>query len=224
MRLYFIPDTSPTGAYLEQAAERLGLVCIRESILAAPLLNIAANPEQALLCTRKKSLIRHENYFRRRGQLNVRHFRAAADILPQLDEFFEQHIARRAITGHPSLFVDVRQRDYFRSIVSNLGPKGWLRFTRIDWNDRAIAFHFGLSYHQRFVYGVPSFDIELQGHSPGEVLLRQLILVAIDEGAGVFDFGPGDEAYKYRFATNEVRLVTWGIYPKSSPYLARAPR
>ena len=94
----------------------------------------------------------------------------------------------------------------------------------LTWNGRAIAFHFGLSYRRRFLFGIPSFDIELQDHSPGEVLLRQLILAAIEEGATVFDFGPGEEAYKYRFATSEVRLVTWGIYPKQSPYLSGAPR
>jgi CelD/BcsL family acetyltransferase involved in cellulose biosynthesis len=216
MKLYFIPATSSTGVYLEQAAERLGLACFQEDCRAAPRLDIAAQPDLATLHTRKKSLVRHENYFRRTGQLAVKHTRDAADILPQLDEFFSQHIARRNATPDPSLFVDPNQREYYRSIVTSIGPKGWLRFTRLDWNGRAIAFHFGLSYHGRFLFGIPSFDVEFQRHSPGEVLLRQLLLAAIEEGATVFDFGPGEEAYKYRFATSQVRLVTWGIYPKPS--------
>ncbi|MCI0334734.1 MAG: GNAT family N-acetyltransferase [Planctomycetes bacterium] len=215
IRLYFIPDISPTGAYLEQAAERLGLDFVQEAILAAPQIDIDTCRDAAIACTRKKSLLRHENYFRREGRLEVQHARTADRILPQLDAFFEQHIARRAATPQPSLFLDRRQRDYYRSIVANIGPTGWLRFTRIDWNERAIAFHFGLSYRRRFLFGVPSFDIELRDRSPGEVLLRQLILAALDEGATIFDFGPGEEAYKYRFATREVRLVTWGLYPKS---------
>ena len=224
LRLYFIPHTSPTGAYLEQASERLGMACVREASLAAPQLELAAQPELAARYTRKKSLVRHENYFRREGRLDVLHSRTPEELLPQLDEFFEQHIARRAATPHASLFVDRRQRDYYRSIVSNIGPTGWLRFTRLDWNGRAIAFHFGLSYHRRFLLGIPSFDITLLRNSPGEVLLRQLILAALDEGAAIFDFGPGDEAYKYRFATSEIRLVTWGIYPKSRRSMMRAPR
>jgi CelD/BcsL family acetyltransferase involved in cellulose biosynthesis len=216
MKLYFIPDTSSTGAYLVQAAEQFGLACFQENCLAAPRLDITAQPNLATRHTRKKSLVRHENYFRRTGQLAVQHTRDAADILPQLDEFFSQHITRRNATPNPSLFLDTNQRDYYRNIVTSIGPKGWLRFTRLDWNGRAIAFHFGLSYHGRFLFGIPSFDVDLQRHSPGEVLLRQLLLAAIDEGATVFDFGPGEEAYKYRFATSQVRLVTWGIYPKSS--------
>jgi CelD/BcsL family acetyltransferase involved in cellulose biosynthesis len=224
LRLYFIPHAAPTSKCIEQAAEQLDLECFEEASLAAPQLDIADQPAVAASCTRKKSLMRHENYFRRNGRLEVKHARTADDILPQLDEFFEQHIGRRAATRHPSLFLDSRQRDYYRSVVSNIGPTGWLRFTRLSWNGRAIAFHFGLCYRRRFLFGIPSFVIGLQHYSPGEVLLRQLIMAAIEEDATVFDFGPGAEAYKYRFATSEARLVTWGLYPKKSPYLSGAPR
>jgi CelD/BcsL family acetyltransferase involved in cellulose biosynthesis len=216
MNLYFIPDTSKTGDELECAAERLGMDCFRENCLASPLLDIEAQPDLAARHTRKKSLTRHENYFRRTGQVTVQHTRDAVEILPQLDEFFSQHIERRNATPHRSLFVDPKQREYYRNIVTNIGPYGWLRFTRLIWNGRPIAFHFGLCYHGRFLYGIPSFDVGLQRHSPGEVLLRHLLLAAMEEGAALFDFGLGEEAYKYRFATSEVRVVTWGIYPKSS--------
>jgi CelD/BcsL family acetyltransferase involved in cellulose biosynthesis len=100
-----------------------------------------------------------------------------------------------------------------------IGPTGWLRFTRLEWNAHPIAFHFGASYAGRYLFGIPSFAIELERQSPGEVLLRQLIMAAIEEQAAIFDFGIGAEAYKFRFATDQERLVTWGIYPKSSRYL-----
>jgi CelD/BcsL family acetyltransferase involved in cellulose biosynthesis len=47
-------------------------------------------------------------------------------------------------------------------------------------------------------------------------LLRHLVLAAIEENAHTFDFGFGDEAYKYRYATDVVRLQTWGLYPSVS--------
>jgi CelD/BcsL family acetyltransferase involved in cellulose biosynthesis len=216
LKLYFIPDTSITGAALERAAEQLGLTCVQEETLAAPRLDMAAHPDLASRHARKKSLLRHENGLRRRGQLTVTHTREAADIMPQLDEFFRQHIARRNATPHPSRFVDAKQREYYRSIVRNIGPHGWLRFTRLELNEEPIAFHLGLSYQGRFLYGVPSFNIAFERNSPGEVLLRQLLLAAVDEGASLFDFGPGEEAYKDRFATSAVRLVTWGVYPRQS--------
>ena len=224
LRLYFIPQSSPTARCVQDAAEQFGFSCIKESCFPSPRLDISARPEAASMCVRKKSLLRHENYFRREGRLEINHTSSAEEILPQLDAFFEQHIARRAATPNPSLFVDARQRDYYRSIVANIGPTGWLRFTRIDWNDHPIAFHFGACYAGRYLFGIPSFAIELERRSPGEVLLRQLILAAAEEGADVFDFGIGDEAYKYRFATSQEQLITWGIYPRSSRYLPRPPQ
>jgi CelD/BcsL family acetyltransferase involved in cellulose biosynthesis len=224
LRMYFVPQGSTTVTCLHQAAERMGFFCTQESTLPSPQLEIFARPDAAAACTRKKSLLRHENYFRREGRLTISHTGTAEGILPQLDEFFEQHIGRRAATPNPSMFVDVRHRDYYRSIAANIGPTGWLRFTRIEWNSRPIAFHFGASYAGRYLFGIPSFAIEFERRSPGEVLLRQLILAAIEERAEVFDFGIGDEAYKYRFATGKEQLVTWGFYPKSSRYLPRPPR
>ena len=216
LKLYFIPQSSPTTEFLKAAANRLDLACFEENAFPSPRLDLAAEPELAIRHTRKKSLLRHENYFHRMGNLQTHHMSAASEIIPHLEEFFAQHIARRSATPSPSLFAEPKQRDYYHRIVNTIGPKGWLRFSRIDWNGRAIAFHFGLSYRGRYLFGIPSFDIELAQHSPGEVLLRQLLLAAIEEKATTFDFGIGDEAYKYRFATSEVRLVTWGIYPKSS--------
>ena len=68
---------------------------------------------------------------------------------------------------------------------------GWLRFTWIEWQDRMIAAHFG--FHWQHTWYKPSFTIDLAQRSPGEVLLRRLLLAAIREGADAFDFGLGDE-------------------------------
>ena len=58
----------------------------------------------------------------------------------------------------------------------------------------------------------PSFAIDLARHSPGEALLRQLLLAAIEEKACAFDFGLGEEAFKSRFATGIRYVRNWGLY------------
>jgi CelD/BcsL family acetyltransferase involved in cellulose biosynthesis len=211
---YFVPDTSRTGPRLRAAADRLGLVCCLENETPCPRLDLAGQPEAARASTRKKSLVRHERFFRREGELQVRHMGDATTVLGHLDEFFDQHVARRAATAAPSLFTDPAQREYYRRQTRVVGPLGWLRFTRIDWNGRPIAFHYGLCYRGRYLFGIPTFAIDLARRSPGEVLLRQLLLAAIEEGARCFDFGIGGEAYKDRFATDVPRLQTWGLYPR----------
>ena len=212
-QFYFIPDTSRTGPRLQMAAERLGMSCCVLDELPSPYIDIARHLDAALACTKKQSLVRHDRALRRIGPLEVRHLTRAEEILPHLAAFFDQHVQRRAATPHPSLFVDAAQRDYYRRLTMEIGPTGWLRFTRLDLDGGGIAFHYGLCYRGRYLYGIPSFDIAMARYGPGEVLLRQLFLAAIEEGAQTFDFGIGDEPYKYRFATDVVRLQTWGIHP-----------
>ena len=74
-----------------------------------------------------------------------------------------------------------------------------------------VAFHFGMSFNGSFLWYKPSFDLALARRSPGEVLLRQLLLAAQAEAAHTFDFGLGDEPFKYRFATDVPRVRTWTL-------------
>ena len=110
LRMYFVPKDSPTADCVQQVADRLGLFFIEESSIPSPQLEIAARPDVAAACTRKKSLLRHENYFRREGRVVISHACTGDDILLQLDKFFEQHVARRTETPNPSLFVDATPR------------------------------------------------------------------------------------------------------------------
>lgn len=212
-RFYHVLESSPTGQRLKEAADRLGLTCFDEGKLAAPQLNLVAHPEVALAATKKQSLVRHEAFFRREGRLDVRHLRDEGAILAQLDLFFSQHIARWEAMPHPSLFHDPLKRAFYERLTRRMADTGWLRFTRVEWNDRPIAFHFGFCYGGRFMWYKPSFAIDLARRSPGEVLLRQLLLAAIEEGAHTFDFGLGDEPFKRRFATHTAHVGTWGLYP-----------
>lgn len=207
-RFYHVPEDSPTGSSLPEAARLLGWTCYDEGELAAPAAGLGGRSDTL---SRKKSLLRHERYFRREGDLAIHHTRAAVEILPRLEDFFAQHVDRWSVTPHPSLFHDPAQRRFYRALAERAPP--WLRFTEVIWNGRPIAFHFGFSYRGSYLWYKPSFAIDLARHSPGEVLLRQLLLAAQAEGAAEFDFGLGDEPFKRRFA-DQVRLVrTWGLYP-----------
>jgi len=212
-RFYHVPDQSRTGERLQDASQLLGLVCYDEGDLVAPALDLARDPEAALVVSRRKSLLRHERSLQRNGRLEVRHLRGGEAIRPHLPAFFEQHIARWEATPYPSLFLDPSQRRFYERLAQGAGEVGWLRFTCVTWDERPIAFHFGSCYRGSYLWYKPSFDIALAKSSPGEVLLRHLLLAAIDEGAHTFDFGLGDEPFKRRFATHTARVRTWGLYP-----------
>ena len=213
-RFYFVPDASGTGKRLEEAASRIGLSFYEEGNEVAPVIELSGQPEAALSITRKKSLLRHERFFQRAGKLEIHALHDGRAILPQLPAYFEQHIARWAGTSNPSRFEYPKARLLLERFTRIAGDTTWLRFTRIDWNGRPIAFDYGVNYRGRYVRGTPSFSVDLARFRPGEVLLRQTLLAAISEGARIFDFRTGDDHFKLRFATHVEHLHTWGLYPR----------
>jgi CelD/BcsL family acetyltransferase involved in cellulose biosynthesis len=213
LRFYHVPDDSPTGDCLCRSASELNLECFDEGTLEAPGLRFESWPTERPPPWDKKSLVRHERGLRKAGRLEVEHFTRYAQIEPLLHEFFEQHIARWAATPFPSLFLDEHQRRFYKQLSQALDAPGWLTFTRVSLDEQAIAFHFGFSFQRCFMWYKPSFDIRLAHHSPGEVLLRALILRARAEHLDLFDFGLGNEAFKQRFQTETKQARTWGLYP-----------
>jgi CelD/BcsL family acetyltransferase involved in cellulose biosynthesis len=136
------------------------------------------------------------------------------EIRPLLSLFIAQHIRRWSETPFPSLFLDARQRDFYTCVIGQAATTGCLRLSCLQVDEEAVAFHLGACVDGTFLWYKPSFDINWSRYSPGEVLLRQLLLYAAEIGAHTFDFGLGDEPFKKRFAT-QVRFVrTWGLYPR----------
>jgi CelD/BcsL family acetyltransferase involved in cellulose biosynthesis len=213
-RFYHLLEHSPTTKTLAEAAPRLGLDIVDEGELVAPALSVAADPDRVRGLAAKSSLRRRERGFERESPLHVIHARSASDVEPHLDRFFDQHIARRAATDHPSVFLTWPSRDFYRCLIRNADRPGWVRFTRVLWKDSTIAHHLGFCYRGWYAWHKPTFDVTLARKSPGEVLLRHLLLAAVDEGATVFDFGLGDEAFKMRFADHVNTVRTWGLYPR----------
>ena len=212
-RFYHVPDRSPTNRSLQSVASELDLKCFDEGSLLAPSLRFPDWPADKRPPAEKKSLVRHERAIKKIGRLDVEHFDDSAQVHPVLPDFFDQHIARWAGTPFPSLFLEEKQQDFYRRLVETMGPRGWLRFCRVSLDDEAVAFHLGFLFQDTFLWYKPSYDIELARQSPGEVLLRALLLRCQEEHAEVFDFGLGDEPFKQRFATENGQVRTWGLYP-----------
>lgn len=214
VRLYHVPDGSATSRRLFEAANELRAKCVEEESLVAPMLAMGVSGIAALEAAAKRSLVRHTRFFDRDASFRVRHLRAAGDIEPYLDAFFEQHERRWSGTSSPSLFTDGAHRAFYCRLVAGAAKADWLRFTVVEWQERAIAFHLGFSHRGRYLWYKPSFDAELSRRSPGEVLLRELLLEAVNEGARIFDFGLGDEPFKRRFCSHFPLVRNWGVYRK----------
>lgn len=151
---------------------------------------------------RKKSLRRIARVLERHGALVCDTYSRAIDVHPLLDSFFEQHVRRWAATDTPSLFLDSDKRAFYRAVVSELDGSGELRFSVLRLDGRVIATHFGFLCGSDFVLYKPTYEPDVAELSPGLALLLRLFERARDEGAAVFDFTIGAEAYKARFASD----------------------
>lgn len=213
---YHVPVASGLEKKLIGVSKKMGLDFYLEGGQVAPFLSIEEFPRLAREATQKKSLLRHEAWFNRNGKVEVKHLASTNGILPWLDTFFEQHRRRWAVTPYPSLFIDDKQCLFYKRLAEAADDSDCIRFTIISFNDKPIAFHFGFLYNNTFLWYKPSFDISLAKQSPGEVLLRQLLINAIDNRVQIFDFGLGDEAFKQRFATHTSTVQNIGLYAAKS--------
>jgi CelD/BcsL family acetyltransferase involved in cellulose biosynthesis len=178
---------------------------ISRFMIEAPT-RLFGNHEADQKLVKKKSLKRHQNYFRQRGALEFKRVECVDTINHYLDSFFQQHIDRWGETETPSMFLDVRQQHFYREMVRELAPTGWLFFSVVLFDEEPLAFHLGFDYNQHIIWYKPTFNTAYARNSPGEVLIKYLLEYALEHNAVEFDFTVGEESFKYRFA-NHVRSV-----------------
>jgi len=211
-KLHLIPDRSRTGPVLRIAAERLGMVCLEEAELLAVEVELASQP-RAVYDSVNRGMRNRENYCRRHGHFEIRRFRDLNAIREQLAEFYWQHETRWQAKGLPSQFSDPGQRAFLERFLERASETGWIRFLRIDWNGRSIAFEFAWYYHGVHYSGPWCFAVEYAKQSPGHILLRNSVFAALAEGLETYDLGTGDQPYKLRLPARTHMCRTWGLYP-----------
>lgn len=212
-----IPETSSSIGALQAFFERHAFPLDVRVLYEAPT-RLFNDPVADRQLPNKKSLKRHHNYFHRTGKLDFRDCRRADEVTPYLDDFFEQHIRRRAVTDTPSLFRDDRMRSFFRELASTLAPEGWLLFSVVVYDDKPIAMHFGFEYAGRIIWYKPAFEMDYAKHSPGEVLIRHLLEYALQRKVQELDFTIGEEPFKYRFANHTRSNYAVRVYRSWASY------
>ena len=201
-----VPSTSPTVKSARALSKRAGCRILVEHQFGCPTLMIEGHEAVARDIFNKPSLRRRENYFRRMGRLVCRHLTTMNDIEPYLDRFFGQHIDRWRGSRSPSLFLNARNKKFYRELTVALSEAGWLLFSVVELDDEPIAFHYGFDYAGAVVWYKPSFAVSHAARSPGLVLVRQLIAYTLENKRRELDFTVGDEPFKARF-TNARRTT-----------------
>src|SRR5258706_2639064 len=203
--LSHFPSHSPHQTRTLEYFKSRGMRTLAESQVDAPV-RILGAVEADLKTANKSSLKRHAGFFRKSGELRFHRCASEEEILGYLEVFFEQHRSRWARTASPSQFFDPAQRDFYRELVREIHPRGWLRFDVVLFNGAPLAFHFGFEYLRRFIWYKPTFDVRFASRSPAEVLIKFLLEDPIERKVEEFAFTVGSEPFKYRFA-NRIRSI-----------------
>ena len=199
-----VPETSLLHVALQQRAStgggnaRLALHCTHRT--PCPRVALAGNQAGIAALLRKQSLRRHYRSLASLGPVVVTHHVDPANILSVLPQLFAMHRARWDGTATPSQFTDSANRRFYEVVTASL-PPGTVWLTTVHAGRDLAAIHFGLRSGSDFIWYKPAYEVSLQRHGPGEVLLQALLQHAQAEGCREFDFARGDDAYKQRFAT-----------------------
>lgn len=205
IRLSSIPAESPTVGLLQDICRRSGYHVLQRQLYPSPVLIIKGHEAEALKILNKATLRRRQNFFQRTGSLAFKTV-TGKDVLPYLDRFFEQHIGRWADTSTPSLFLEERNRAFYRELATAMADKEWLALSIVELNGGPLAMHYGFDYNGKLLWYKPSFDPAHAKHSPGLVLLKYLMEYVLARKLEEFDFTIGNEPFKNRFS-NHIRTT-----------------
>ncbi len=207
-----LPARSRSVQMVQDICRRMGYSTLAEHQHPCPTLLVAGHEHVARRIANKPSLRRAVNRFARDGSLVFRHLKTMTEIEPYLEVFFDQHVERWAGSSSPSLFLDERNRVFYRELAASLAGKGWILFSVVEFNGEPVAFHYGFDYDGAVLWYKPSFSLAYASRSPGLVMVRGLIEYAMDHGRREFDFTVGDEPFKKRFTNASFATVRLRIF------------
>jgi CelD/BcsL family acetyltransferase involved in cellulose biosynthesis len=123
-----------------------------------------------------------------------------------LDTLFGLHRAR--FGEHRGCHFCGEYEPFQRDFANLAFDRGWLRLLFLELDGEAVAAEYGFLFHGVYFAYQGARNPAWQRESVGFVLEVETIRRTLEEGAVEFRFLGGEEAYKYRFPTQDPRLET----------------
>ena len=183
---------------------------LRDPPVPAPLARLDAPSLDAWLGTRSANFRQQLRRSRRRLEARGATFRTvdgAGDIAAVLPAFMELHEGRWSRRGG-SQAVDRHTEATLAEVARALDGTGRMSVELIEVDGRPVSAHLVLAAGEETTYWLGGFDEAFAADRPGLVALLQAVEHALARGATRFDLGPGDQAYKRRFADGD-RPLDW---------------
>lgn len=162
------------------------------------------DPKAATKQYSKSNMSNYINWYRRNGDFRFEVIEDEAVALDRLESLFEQHIERWNGTSTPSSFLRAGMKEFYRDFFRRMHPKGHVRICALRLDEGFLALYLYFELDGVMYMYKPTYNREYSKRSPGQVILRLLLDVALERGVREMDFTRGDEGYKHRF-TNLTR-------------------
>lgn len=156
----------------------------------------------------RKTLRRKRNVLEREGGIRFEEtVMGGEEGYELLGHLLRLKSAQRAQAGKPADFLDDRALAFYRR-QTELGAEG--RLATLMFADRPIAGMFDIVRGNRRYSAVLAYDAEYARYSPGLVLEANVVCGWLDSQVdGEYNFGWGDDAYKYHWKPVDRHLTTF---------------
>jgi CelD/BcsL family acetyltransferase involved in cellulose biosynthesis len=110
-------------------------------------------------------------------------------------------------TAAHDIFADGGYLQFYADATRKLGAKGTVQVSALYAGDHVIAANWGLYCNGRYIDLVPSYEAgEWRQFAPGRLLAEWLLQQHLERGDSVFDYGIGDEPYKFGYCDQHSTL------------------
>lgn len=159
-----------------------------------------SDPERVSAYLKGKSRLRTSmNKLKRTGDVRFRRLTEPAEMKRVLREFEWMIEFRKGAVFGSLPFRDEPLRREF--LLAQTEVPGLLHVTTLERGGRILAAHVATCGRRELsIAGIVHCEFEAR-HSPGSLLMLELIPLLCREGIEFLDFTPGDDEYKTRFAT-----------------------
>jgi len=156
----------------------------------------------------RRNLHRYRNHLDREGNVRFETSRSGEAF----DALVALHRARWTSKHQDGMVPGAAFERFHKQAALNLAARGIARLHVMRVDESIVAVAYVLLY-RAIVYGyLTGFDPALARFSPGALVLEYSLRESIREGARVYDFLRGDEAYKRDWGAHEsatYRLLLW---------------
>jgi CelD/BcsL family acetyltransferase involved in cellulose biosynthesis len=203
LKLSNIPAGSETTAILRTMAKTTGYLQFSRPAYSCSQLSFESSSQRAQAALVAHNSPKRTSRLSRLGKVNLEHHTDWQGFSGEFSNFVTAHVERFRSRGKISSLENPERRRFLQELGPLLSQQGNLRCSVLRLGGRPVAWHFGMTFHGKWFWYQPAFDLACDHASPGTYLLRAVICEAASSPEfHAVDLGLGEEPYKAQYANS----------------------